>query len=406
MKILVVSPYVPWPLHGGPSIRVFNTIKQLARLGHSVELLAGRKVQSPEAESVLGEYCDRITTYESPEISRPALMLKSMLSPKPYPGLMLQPPSLQTALRKILGSGGFDLVWVNFLLLADVVMGIAKADLPVVLDQHESEQLVYRDYLKTGTVWEKLFARMNLLKLGPVEERTFRRASAIFCVSELEAETTRGRDLSGTPVFCVPNGVDTDSIESVAYPGSGPRRIILCGHMGVRRNSDAAEWFARSVFPKVRLRLPTAEFWIVGAEPNKRVRVLANLDGVHVTGKVEDVREFYARSHVCVGPFRYGAGTKLKILESWALGIPVVATDIACRGLDIVPGRHALIARDEEDFARSVIAVLEDEAKARELAAAGREIVAANYSWKTIFDTLSPHLESMCSAGATVSTAP
>jgi len=168
--------------------------------------------------------------------------------------------------------------------------------------------------------------------------------------------------------------------------------ILLCSGLAVYRNRAAALWFARRIFPKVRRQVPDAEFWIVGSHPNREIWRLADIPGVHVTGAVEDVRPYYAMAKVAVAPYRYGEGTKIKVVEAMACGTPVVSTSIGCQGLEVQDSENILIADTETDFRQRVVELLRDCGRARRLGAEARKLVEEKYTWKRLIDSLEPKL--------------
>ena len=135
-------------------------------------------------------------------------------------------------------------------------------------------------------------------------------------------------------LWTVPNGIDAEYYDAMlARQRVASNTIILCGSLSVFRNRLAASWFARAVFPLVRKETPNAEFWIVGSDPSREILDLEKIPGVYVTGTVEDARPYYARSAVAVAPYRFGEGTKLKVLEAMASRTPLVSTPIRSRAL-------------------------------------------------------------------------
>jgi glycosyltransferase involved in cell wall biosynthesis len=146
------------------------------------------------------------------------------------------------------------------------------------------------------------------------------------------------------------------------------------------------------MFPTICYEVPDAEFWIVGSHPNREIWRLAESPGIHVTGTVQDVRPFYAMAKVAVAPYRYGEGTKIKVVEAMACGTPVVSTSIGCQGLDVIDGKHLLIADGEADFSRRVIELLRDPERGQALAAAARGLAVEKYAWKKLVSDLEPKL--------------
>ena len=133
----------------------------------------------------------------------------------------------------------------------------------------------------------------------------------------------------------------------------------------------------------------------MGSNPSKEVLKLQGVGGVVVTGTVEDVRPYFEKARVCVAPFRFGEGTKLKVLEAMAMGVPIVTTDIGCQGIEVVDGQHVLIANNETDFSSRVIELLHNPQRAQALAAAGWALVEQKYDWKKIIDVLEPKLQEL-----------
>jgi glycosyltransferase involved in cell wall biosynthesis len=189
--------------------------------------------------------------------------------------------------------------------------------------------------------------------------------------------------------------VDTEIFAPAQTDGNRKNAILLCSGLAVYRNRAAALWFARRMFPMVRREVPDAEFWIVGSHPNREIWRLAEGPGIHVTGTVEDVRPYYAMAKVAVAPYRYGEGTKIKVVEAMACGTPVVSTSIGCQGLDVIDGKHLLIADNETDFSRRVIELLRDQERAETLAAASRGLALEKYDWNRIISRLAPKLKEL-----------
>jgi glycosyltransferase involved in cell wall biosynthesis len=188
--------------------------------------------------------------------------------------------------------------------------------------------------------------------------------------------------LNAQRIAVIPNGVD---LEYFAYrPAPEPGRIVFTGSMNWPPNEDAAEHFARDVMPAVRSRIPDATFWIVGADPSPRVRNLANIAGVKVTGTVTDIRPWIWSAAVYASPLRFGLGVKNKILEAMACGAAIVATTRSLSGTPLVDGRDAMVADDDTNFADAVVRVLSDSELRNSLAREARRKAEVEYSWDSI----------------------
>ncbi|MCB0360258.1 MAG: glycosyltransferase, partial [Bdellovibrionales bacterium] len=216
---------------------------------------------------------------------------------------------------------------------------------------------------------------------------TCRRYSLNLAVSTLDA--TRFRHLVPDARFSViENGVDC-SYFTPQTDGEKRQRVIFVGSLSWYPNRDGIAYFCREVWPLVRRRFPQAEFQVIGKGATSELLALATPDsGITFLGFVEDVREYVSQARVFVCPLRDGGGTRLKILDAFAQGIPVVATAIGAEGLDVADGEHLLLADTHDSFADAVIQLLVDENRAAALSKRARELVEQSYSYDVVGERL------------------
>lgn len=386
--ILVMSPYVPWPLHGGTVVRIFNTIKELSRRGYSIVLLAGSDGLELKTDNPLHALCQEIHLFKLNSSDSLMFKLASVLSLKPYPFLKFQTGSLRKKINQLLTGRKFDLILANLSVLVDALDTSFIKDTPVLFDHPECEELVYIDYIKKGSLPLKIFSLINLAKFKLLHKSIFLKADAIVCVSKEETDFTKKEVREAVPVYTIPNGVDP----AIFHPRLSDKKpshcIIFCSSMRVRRNVDAAVWFATSIFPRIKKVFEGIEFWIIGSNPTPEVMALTSISGVKVVGTVENIEDYYRMGKVFVAPYHFGAGTKLKVLEAMASGIPIVSTSIGCRGIEAINNQHILIADDQEQFIASVNYLLKNEAASQKLAENALALIHNKYSWKKIVDQL------------------
>jgi sugar transferase (PEP-CTERM/EpsH1 system associated) len=396
MRILVLSPYLPWPLYGGNVVRIYGILRELATRGHEIVLLAGYDGPPLRDDHPVKVLCREVLFYRPPASAgraRPVLSaLASLFSPLPYTAAKFRGRTVQGSIRKTLEADHFDLILANFAFMAQLIPADLARNTPVVLDEHESEGLLWRQYLREGGIAKRAFALLNLAKMGWFQKAVSSRLVAMLSASEREANFAQTFLPSRVKLWIVPNGVDTDFFTPSALEGPPGPSLILCAGFSVYRNREAAIWFVRQVLPSIRDAIPDVQFWIVGSNPPPEVLQLGECPGVHVTGTVEDVRPYYARAAVSVAPYRYGEGTKLKVLEAMASGVPVVSTTIGCQGLEVRDGEHLLVADTPDAFTERVVALLRDPTHRREIGTHARALIEQKYAWTKIVDDLEPRL--------------
>ena len=258
---------------------------------------------------------------------------------------------------------------------------------PAIVDLHDSMVLLYRRTVKSQREWRpKLTAFFNLLSALRLERNLAKNFDLIVTNSAVDDGVIR--EFAGTAqTLMITNGVDTEYFTSVSDAPT-PGKIVFTGVMGYAPNEDAAMYFVNDIFPLVREKRPDAEFWIVGTGPSDQVKALERIDGIHVTGHVDDVRPYVRSATVFVCPLRYGSGVKNKILAAMAMQKPIVATSISVEGLDVADDREVVLAVEPRAFAANVVRLLVDEEEARRLGTNGLVTARDKYSWAAMGQAL------------------
>jgi polysaccharide biosynthesis protein PslH len=392
MKILVVSPWYPWPPFNGGSIRILETLRYLSR-HHQVTLLATvRRAEEADDGGRLQDVCEHVeTSVLSPRAWWVARRLaKGLLDRRPVILSFYHDVQLAQRLQQLTSERHYDIVQIEFSYAAPYVRAVdPRCGAKTVLSMHNVESLRFgreidlalRADRRFATAWDRVFH-------GHWEEQALRTFDGIVSVSESERAWVLDR-VPEAVVELVPNGVDADHFRPQAPPDpTAPPSIVFTGAMHYPPNVDAALWFCERIWPRLRRRLPNLRFAIVGRDPDPRVVALGRRPGVLVTGVVADVRPYLAGAGCVVVPLRSGGGTRLKILEAMAMARPVVSTAIGAEGLAITPGRDILIADDAERFATHVVDLLGSAERALLLGQAGRRLVEARYRWTQCLEGL------------------
>jgi len=253
---------------------------------------------------------------------------------------------------------------------------------PVAIDLHNVYSLLVGREAEEQHGPTRLYLQREAKLLGRAEERAVRLADVVFSVSEPEA--VHFRALGGRTVHVVPNGVDCTAYASLPTGRrGGPPVILYVGTMSWAPNASAARFLVNDVLPRVHERLPATELWIVGKDPPPDLLRMGNRQGVRVTGGVPSMIPFLRDAHVLAVPLEAGGGTRLKILEAFAAGLPVLSTAVGCEGLKVVAGEHLLV-RERVDFADGLAEALTAPTTGEALAERARELVRRLYDWDAV----------------------
>jgi len=309
-------------------------------------------------------------------LTRSASFLKSLLTKEPVLLAHNMSAELDAVCRERLESGAYSALHLNH--LDTTPYARHSKGVPVVIDTHNvlTEYAARKSEYEPGAFDRWLWAReARLLKRRePLELSLCQR---VITCSERERDTFLSME-PALEVRVVPNGTDISAITPVSDPAANSPELLFIGDLGYGPNKDAAESFAEEVLPRVRKLVPDAIFRVVGKDPSP---ALAAMDGVEVTGFVDAVHPELARARAFVCPIRYGSGTRLKILEAFAAGLPVVSTSLGAEGIEYVDGEHLMIADTPEDQAGAILDLLGDDELARRLGRSGRGLAIERYDW-------------------------
>jgi sugar transferase (PEP-CTERM/EpsH1 system associated) len=272
----------------------------------------------------------------------------------------------------------------------------ARGDLRVVVDFVDVDSDKWTQYAATRPWPLAAIYRREGRRLAAFERRVAAAAHASFFVSARETEffVARAPEASAR-VSVLRNGVDADyfspahALDSPFAAGEEP--LVFTGAMDYWPNVDAVTWFAREILPEIRAALPAARFYVVGMNPTAAVQALARLDGVVVTGRVDDVRPYLRHAAVVVAPLRIQRGVQNKVLEAMAMGRAVVASAVCAGAIAARPGAEFEVATSAEDFAEKVLALLASDRRDA-LGRAARARVLTQYDWNANLERLGPLL--------------
>lgn len=399
MKILVLAPDVPATSRMPGSPRLFNLCRELSRC-HELFLLtyhsSQERYQAFLSDPTTSHVFTRIEVLPDPPAVHwwgqqwHRVHLAAHFETRYRHGGYYR--SICERIRGVCLREHIDLIHADLLAMIQYVD--PKLNIPAIVDLHDSMTLLCRRMLNAERGWYKrLSGYLGLLRARRLEgtlEKTF---DLIITNSTVDEQVIR--ELSTTSkTLTITNGVD---MEYFAPDPSllEPDKIVFTGVMGYAPNEDAALYFAEDIFPLVKAKRPQAQFWIVGSEPSERVNALTRIPGIHVTGKVDDVRPYVWSAAVFVCPLRVGSGVKNKILAAMAMQKATVATSMSIDGLDLADNREVWLADDPQAFADKVVRLLTDRKASQQLGLNGLARVQGQYSWAAMGKALEIAIQSV-----------
>ena len=378
MKVLFVCHRVPYPPKRGGKIRPFNIIKHLTEQGHRVTVasLARSPVELEEAQGLAG-YCERMVVEVIPDWIAWPRMVAWLPTTRPSSFAYFYSPALARRLDEELGGGGYDLLFTHCSSVAPYVRA-ARGPLRV-LDYGDIDSQKWREYAQHRPQPLATGYKLEAVKLERTELLLSQYADLCTGTTAGELASLRALGVS-TPSDWFPNGVDA-TFFSPDGSDYDPALVAFVGRMDYFPNQQAVLTFAGTILPLLQRRRPEVRFEIVGADPPERIRRLASLPGVSVTGSVPDIRPYVRRAALTVAPLEIARGTQNKILESMAIGVPVVCSRQAAAGVDAVAGEHLLVAQTAGEYVDAIASLVGSREARMRLAAAARQRAMTHHSW-------------------------
>lgn len=389
MNVTIVAGNLPYPPNAGNRVRTLNLTLRLAKW-HRISFLYHRSrdpVADREGAEFLGDHGVNTVGIDKsiPAKSGPAFYARlaaNLASPYPYSVATHNSPALVRAIARHAGRNSVDLwqaEWIPYMKSMGVLGSVPK-----VVMAHNVESQIWQRYHETEShIHKKWYIARQWRKFTQFEQSYFSEATRVVAVSDEDAEMIRG-EFGMDRVDVVDNGIDRAYFESVA-PAREPGRILFLGNFEWRPNLDAVGLLLDLIFPKVLAVMPWARLDLVGRNPpDSLVRRVGNMHHVELHANVPDVRPYLSRSSVMAVPLRIAGGSRLKILEGLAGGVPVVSTRVGAEGLRLTSGRELLIVDAVEDMAEPLLGCLHSGDAARTMADRGRRFVFERYDWDTL----------------------
>ncbi len=398
MRILFLTQVLPYPLDAGPKVRAYYVLRYLAQ-HHAVTLVSFvRSTDTPAALAHLRRFCREIHTTPMPRGRwlDAAHLMRSLVTNQPFLIARDEVRAMQRLLTGVIKSSGpFDAVHADQLWMAPYALyaqqqSAAPHRPQVTLDQHNAVYLIpSRMQAGTNNPLKRRLLDLEARKLTRYETDVCRRFDHVVWVTAEDYQAvslhTNERDgklrNSGVIPICTEVADDTGLLRSARS-----HRVTFLGGLHYPPNAEGILWFAREVFPAVLAKQPDAVLTVIGKQPPAELQQLpipaANLE---VTGYVDDPQPYLEETAAFIVPLHAGGGMRVKILDAWRWGLPMVSTRIGAEGIQTTPGQDVLIADTACDFAEATVQLLHDAAAGQRIADAGFATLRRHYDWRTVY---------------------
>lgn len=406
MHILFLTQIIPFPPDAGPKVKTWHVLRYLAEQGHRITLASFIRPEEEQYVSAVREICQAVYTVpiKRSRLGDIGYWLRSNLTGRPFLIERDDLAEMHTVVKRIVETDQVDVIHADQLTMTLYGLPYIRQDKQsngswennrpaLIFDAHNAVWTIVERMRDNARWYLKPLADFEAKRVKRYEGKVVSEFDYTLAVTEpdklalQEAVTFNANGIVKREAhFCVvPIAVDTHLLQPVLrQPGS--LNIMTMGTLHYPPNADGVRWFAQEIFPLVCQQVPEATLTIVGKNPPADFLQLQekNPGVITVTGYVPDLTPFMEKAAIMVVAVRAGGGMRVRILEAFARGMPVVTTTIGLEGIDAKPGEEVLVADTPQDFANCVAHLLMDQALQADLAAKGRQLAEQSYDWQVI----------------------
>jgi polysaccharide biosynthesis protein PslH len=383
MKILMLTPYLPYPPSEGGQVRSYKLIKLLSK-NHDITLVCfSRQHNTDEQIDHMKQFCKKVIVIERGKTWTLSNVLRTGFSLYPFLVSIYYSPKIRQALQSELDEGDYDLIHAE---MSYTLPYLPAHKLPVILVEQTIMSRIFAHQAKTDKrLWFRPLMWLDIAKMRYWEKYFWKKVNRVVTVSEEDATVIK-KIIPGLQVEVVPNGVGED-VSNLPKTLHFNQDILYMGNYKWIQNWEAAELLARDVFPLINKQISTARLVIAGQSPTSDVRSLADANIRILELKDDDfsgVVQAYLNAGLFVAPMYAPGGTRLKILAAMAAMVPVVTTSIGAEGYGAIDGESILIGNSSQELANKAVSLLKDKKLYEKIAKNARELVDKKFSWEPI----------------------
>ncbi len=382
MKILVVSAILPYPLHSGGQVRLYNLLKHCAQT-HDITLYTYIRSEDEKQYIRSLPFLSSVHVYMRGRVWQPRYFLRALSSNRSLLSSSYDHREMREAIREDLARNQYDLIHLE----PFYVMGVLPEDvrIPVVVGEHNIEYEVYGSYrTQSGNPLLKPLYAMDIAKIRREEEASWKRASGIIAVSDGDREVI-AQTVPQAKIAVVPNGVDTKVIRHRSHtPDPKKPTFLFTGNFRWMPNTNAVRKLLDTIWPQISASFPKATLRIVGRDLPGALRDRCTGNGCTYAEWVEDIRTEYSRADFLLAPMTIAGGTKFKVLEAMAAGCVVLTSQAGIGGIGAVPGKEFVLVNSDDAYAGEIGRILARPQTYAAIAASARKLIETKYDWSAI----------------------
>lgn len=389
-RILTLFTRTPLPLTDGARIRVYNMARILNQ-NHTVDMLIihkdGYNFQS-QIKPLIKEF-NEVNLFSYPLYRFYRNLFPGIISKRPLQVFHYSFRDVRHWIRS--HKDRYDLFYCNYSRTAEYVRHLHT---PKVVDLVDATAWDYAKAAEGASLKRRLVYPVESYRLLQYERNIIQEFDHSFIATKADKNFLITDAIQSNTLSILPNGVKNHLL---TYPKSDRENnwIVFLGRMNYFPNTDAAIYFANTIFPKIRKLHPNMKFLIVGKNPTSPVQKLEQDQGIQVTGFVEEPAEYLAQAKVVVAPMRFGSGIQNKILEAMALGKPVVTTTLGREGISAIDSVHLYISDTPQNFANTVNKLLENQEERQKVGQNARKLIREKYTWNAIASKLLTSIQTL-----------
>lgn len=392
MNILFLTNLLPYPMDNGGKIKTYTTLQALHNGGYNVDLVCFKEneQENEDYNNQILKLCRsvkqvklKLTTAEN-KMYMIATAFKSLFSRYSFGVYKYRSEEMHNILKELLSENQYDIIYYDHLQLCVYKKSVDKMNKAAmsILDEHNCETLIMkRNADTTNNFMKKAFLKWETHKLYKFEKNNILTADKRIILSNEDYVALS--EMCGTDFehAIIPIGVQDNGIKKNTLCDSQHIDILFLGTLTWEPNNNGAIWFVKKVVPLLKNAGIDFTLYIAGKGPSDELKkATVDYDNVRITGYVESVDQYYDMCQCMVVPLFFGSGQRVKIIEAFSKGMPVISTTIGAEGLECVHEKNCLIADNEKEFKNMIVSIINSNALREKLGMEARKTYEQNYS--------------------------